>query len=127
MWKYVLAWIPMIPIAIVNGAFRGAWYGKHMRELRAHQLSTLSAVLLFGAYIWFVMRILPPDTAGQAVAIGLVWLGLTVLFEFMFGHYVAGLTWSKLLYDYNLCAGRVWVAVLIWVAVTPYIFYRLQK
>ena len=51
MWKYVLAWIPMVVIAIINGAFREGWYGKHMSELQAHQISTATGVLLFGVYI----------------------------------------------------------------------------
>jgi hypothetical protein len=33
MWKYVLAWIPMVFIAIINGAIREGWYGKHVSEL----------------------------------------------------------------------------------------------
>jgi len=68
-----------------------------------------------------------PDTSKQAITVGLIWLGLTVAFEFLFGHYVVGHPWSKLLYDYNVFAGRVWVAVLIWVTVAPYVLYRLQK
>ncbi len=127
MWKYVLAWIPMVLIAIANGALREATYGKLMSELQAHQISTLSGLLLFSAYIWVVIRIWRPDTSGQAITVGLIWLGLTVAFEFLFGHYVVGQPWSKLLYDYNVFAGRVWVVVLIWVTFAPYVFYRLQK
>jgi hypothetical protein len=127
MLKYVLAWIPMVLIAIANGALREASYGKRMSELQAHQISTLSGLLLFSAYIYVVIRTWRPDTSKQAIIVGLIWLGLTVVFEFLFGHYVAGHPWSKLLYDYNVFAGRVWVVVLIWVTVAPYVFYRLQK
>ena len=127
MLKYVLAWIAMVLIAIANGALREASYGKRMSELQAHQISTLSGVLLFSAYIYVVIRICRPDTSEQAITVGLIWLGLTVAFEFLFGHYVVGHSWSKLLYDYNVFAGRVWVVVLIWVTVAPYVFYRLQK
>jgi len=127
MWKYVLAWIPMVLIAIANGALREESYGKRMSELQAHQISTLSGLLLFSAYIWVVIRIWRPDTSKQAITIGLIWLVLTVAFEFLFGHYVVGQPWSKLLYDYNIFAGRVWVVVLIWVTLAPYVFYRLQK
>ena len=48
MWKYVLAWIPMVFIAIINGAIREGWYSKHVSELQAHQVSTATGVLLFG-------------------------------------------------------------------------------
>src|SRR6516225_2804589 len=77
MWKYVLGWIPMVFIAIANGAIREGWYGKYVSELQAHQLSTATGVLLFGVYIWVLVRIWRPASTGQALTLGLVWLGMT--------------------------------------------------
>jgi len=127
MWKYLLAWVPMVLIAIANAAVREAWYGKHLKELRAHQISTATGVLLFGVYIWVLIHVWRPESPGQAFCVGLTWLGFTVAFEFLFGHFVAGHPWGRLFHDYNLFAGRVWVLVLIWIALAPYLFYRLQK
>ena len=127
MWKYVLAWFPMVAIAIANGALRESWYGQHLSELTAHQISTLTAVGLFGVYIWFVVRLWPPTSAPQAIAVGLLWILMTIAFEFLFGHFVAGHSWERLLQDYNLLAGRVWPLVLVWVAVAPYLFLRMSK
>ena len=121
MWMYLLAWIPMVVIAIANGVLREGWYGKHLSELRAHQVSTVSGVLLFGVYIWVLLRLWSPASAGQALTIGLLWLGMTVAFEFLFGYYVMKRPWSDLLHDYDLFAGRVWVVVLVWVTIAPYI------
>lgn len=126
MWKYILAWIPMVLIAVANGILRVAWYGKGSSELTAHQISSLTGIVLFGFYIWVVIRSWPPDSAMQALAIGLVWLGLTIAFEFLFGHYVAQHPWGRLIYDYNLLAGRIWVIVLLWVTFAPYLFYRMM-
>jgi hypothetical protein len=64
---------------------------------------------------------------GQALTMGLVWLGIPVAFEFLFGHYVAKRSWRELLRDYNLFAGRVWLVVLAWVTIAPYLFYQLQQ
>jgi len=125
--RYLLAWLPMVLIAILNGVLRQAWYAKYMSELRAHQLSTLTGILLFGIYIWSLTRLWKLESSGQALAIGFIWLGLTVVFEFTFGHFVAGHPWRRLLQDYDLLTGRVWVLVLIWVTLAPYLFYRLQK
>ena len=126
MWKYILAWLPMVLIAIANGALREGWYGKYLGELQAHQISVVSGVLLFGIYIWAVIRIWRPESTGHALGIGLMWLVLTGTFEFVFGHYVRGISWSTILHDYNLFSGRLWVVVLVWVTVGPYVFYRLQ-
>ena len=127
MLKYVLAWLLLVMIAMVNGALREGLYGKYLGELRAYQVSTVSGVLLFGVFIWALVRFRRPESSKQAITIGLIWLGLTVAFEFIFMHYVAGRSWDVLLHDYNIFAGRVWVVVLVWVTVAPYVFYRLQK
>jgi hypothetical protein len=127
MLKHVLAWLPLVMIAVINGSLREGLYGKYLSELQAHQVSTGSGVLLFGIYIWALVRIRRPASSKQAINIGVSWLGLTVAFEFLFMHYVAGRSWDTLLNDYNIFDGRVWVVVLVWVMIAPYIFYRLQK
>ncbi|MBM4287027.1 MAG: hypothetical protein FJ135_02555 [Deltaproteobacteria bacterium] len=127
MGKYVLLWLPMVILAIANGVVREAWYGKHVSELPAHQLSTLSGMVLLGLYMWAVLRLWPPATASRAWATGLLWLGLTVAFEFLFGHYAAGHSWSRLLQNYRLWEGRLWVLIPLWVTMAPYLFFRLQR
>ncbi len=127
IWRYILAWIPMIFIGIINGTIREVTYGKYLSELRAHQVSTITGVLLFGFYIWALIHFWSFESPKQALVIGFIWLGLTVTFEFLFGHYIAGHSWSKLLSDYNIFAGRVWIGVLIWIAIAPLLFYRFLE
>ncbi len=57
--------------------------------------------------------------AGDAWAIGLLWILLTVAFEFFFGHYAVGQSWRELLADYNVLRGRVWVLMLLVALVAP--------
>jgi hypothetical protein len=127
MAKYLLAWLPMVFIAIANGALRVATYGTVMPELRAHQLSTAIGAVLVGAYIWVIVRVWPPPSARQALAIGALWAALTVAFEFSFGHLVMGNPWPRLLHDYNLPAGRVWLVFLAWLTIAPWLFRRPQE
>jgi hypothetical protein len=122
--RYILAWFPMILIAIINGTIREVAYSKYLDELRAHQVSTATGVLLFGLYIWVLMHFWRFDSPQQALTVGFIWLGLTVAFEFIFGHYVVGHSWSELLTDYNILTGRLWIVVLIWITIAPLVFYR---
>jgi len=126
-WKYFISWIPGIPIAIINAFFRNTVYLQYMSELRAHQLSTMSFILFYGIYVWFILKWLKMSSAQQALQLGLIWLVLTVIFEFLFGHYVMGNPWASLLHDYNIFAGRIWVIVLIWIAISPGIIYKIQN
>ncbi len=121
--KYFLAWFPMLLLAIGNGALREFVFRKYMGELPAHQLSTFSLLLLFTIYICFVIHWIPPASARQALLIGLFWLALTLLFEFGFGRY-RGNSWERLLADYNLLEGRLWLLIPAWVAMAPWIFTK---
>ncbi len=127
IWRYILAWLPMVLIAIINAGIREYTYAKFLGELRAHQLSTLTGIFALGLYIWLITSIWPIHSTSQAFIIGFIWLGLTLAFEFLFGHYVMHNPWSKLLADYNILAGRVWIFVLIWTAIAPVIFFSMRR
>jgi len=125
--RYVVAWVPMLIIAIANGALRQLTFGRVMSELHAHQLSTVIGSVWIGLFIYVVVRIWPPSSARQAVVIGVIWLLLTVIFEFAFGRWVMHRTWGQLLSDYNLAAGRVWIVFLAWLTTAPYMFFKLRN
>ena len=127
MIRYVLAWVPMLIIAIANGALRQATFAKVMPELRAHQLSTLIGSVLIGVFIWFIIRMWPPPSGRRAVVIGVVWLLLTVAFEFFMGLVLISSPLAQVLQDYNLFGGRVWVLFLTWLTFAPWVFFRLKR
>ena len=123
----LVAWLVMLLVAVGNGVARDLTYGRHLTELQAHQVSTATAILLLGAVVAGFVRLYPPASARHALGIGLLWLGLTVAFEFLFFHYAGGHSWAELLADHDLSQGRVWVLVLVWVALAPYVFFRLRR
>ena len=116
----------MVFLAILNGIFRESVLAERLSDLRAHQLSCLTGLLLFFAYTWLLSLRWPLESASQALIIGVIWLVLTVAFEFSFGHYVAHHSWGRLFQDYNLMAGRLWVLVLLGVAFLPLIVFEIQ-
>ncbi|MEM5790042.1 MAG: hypothetical protein AAGU11_22215 [Syntrophobacteraceae bacterium] len=123
--KYLIGWVPMLLLAMANGAIRDSTYGKRIPEPRAHQISTLTGIVVLGAYIYALTRFWKIESPDQAATIGLIWFALTVCFEFLFGRLVAGQTWEQLFQNYNVFAGRLWPVLLTWITVAPYIFYRL--
>ena len=122
--KYTIAWIPMVFIAIANGAIRQLGYEKLLGALSAHQLSCLTGIILFLLYTGCLSLYWPLESSRQAFTIGLIWLILTIAFEFLFMHYGAKVPWDKLLQDYNILAGRLWVLVLFAVFMAPYMVFR---
>jgi hypothetical protein len=58
--------------------------------------------------------------------VGLLWLLMTLTFEFVIGHFVFRTSWEKLLADYDLSRGRIWPLVLLTCLVSPYIAYYVS-
>lgn len=122
--RYLLVWLLLALVATANGIVRELSYGRVLPELAAHQISSLAAVLASTVVVWIANRRWPIKSSPQAIDIGIIWLSLTIAFEFGFGHFVAGHSWQRLFADYNLLNGRVWSLFLLWVAVLPLIVYK---
>jgi hypothetical protein len=118
--RIILSWVCFVPVAFLNGVIREKWYRPLVGELRAHQISTALASSAFFSWAFFVLRkqVAHLDKR-RLLLIGGSWVGLTMLFEFGFGHYGAKTPWKKLFHDYNLLKGRVWGLFLLTQLVSP--------
>lgn len=125
--RYFLAWFGMMILAIGNGGLRDSFYRPHVGDLAAHQISTAVLIVLFAVYFRLLASIWPIRSAGQAWAIGLMWMAMTFAFEFVLGHYILGHPWSRVLQEYDILAGKVWGLIPLWTLVGPYVFYRLGR
>jgi hypothetical protein len=123
---YIGAWLGLVILAIINGTLREKGYGPLMSELRAHQISTIVGIVFFGTYTWLLSGPVRIETGKQAIAIGSIWLFMTIGFEFGFGHFMMGHSWERLFHDYNILSGRIWILVLLWTAVLPYICFKIR-
>ncbi len=124
---YTCFWFVLMILAIANGAFREKVLLSRYSELRAHQLSTITGSILITAAVFVLHLFRPLDQLTDAIAIGLIWLLMTVAFEFGFGHFVMKKSWPVLLNDYNLKAGRVWALFLIWLVLLPIVLFCMQQ
>jgi len=124
--KYSLAWLGMMFLAIANGGLRDILYKQSLGDLAAHQLATVLLLLLLAAYFRMLAVRWPLASSSQAWSVGLIWLVLTLTFEFGFGHCIVGHSWAHLFHDYNILAGRVWVFVPFWVLTGPVVFLHTR-
>ena len=96
-------WFIMVIVAIMNGAFRNAFINPPLGELAGHIISTimLTCAVIIIVYL-FITKTGIYFTGRDLIIIGVMWFGITVVFEFLFGHYVMGHSWNVLLADYNI-------------------------
>lgn len=123
--RWTSAWAGAAAIGMTNAFLREAAFSG-LGELRAHQLSTITLLMFLAAYMWAVERWERLPSTRTAVQVGVLWAGLTVLFEFAVGLVVTRQPLSQLLGAYDIRAGRVWALVPLWMAVGPAIVRRLH-
>ena len=123
---WLLAWLGGPLIGIANGTARELGYRERVGELRAHQLSTVTAIGLFAAYFEVLSRRWPLPSGRDAATVGGAWLALTIAFEFGFGR-LEGKSWRELLADYDLPHGRLWPLALAWIAAGPAVVRELAR
>jgi len=111
--KSLGVWIILAVSAIVVAIFRIRVLLPPFGEQTAHQLGTFLYIIVQFLIIYLLMRKMKIRDVKTLFGIGILWFFITVIFEFVFGHYVMGHSWQKLFADYNLFNGRLWILVLI--------------
>jgi hypothetical protein len=116
--RHLIAWCAIALAAVANGAARDLVYKPFLGELAAHQLSTLLLMAVIGAAAWFLQARWPLDSARDALLVGALWTLMTLAFECLLGR-LAGHSWEEIASDYDVAAGRVWVAIPFTLLVSP--------
>jgi uncharacterized BrkB/YihY/UPF0761 family membrane protein len=117
--RWVVAWVGAAGVGIVNGALRELAYKDRVGDSKANRISVATLVALLALYFSVLQRRSPLATKRDALSIGAIWVVLTVLFEFGFGHYVDGDSWEELFANYDMTEGNLWVLVLLWIGAGP--------
>lgn len=124
--RATLTWLIFIPIAFLNATIRELVYKPFAGDLAAHQISTVIAAAAFFILAYLRLRNhLQAVNRSSLALIGCMWVAMTVLFEFGMGRLVNGASWDRMLYDYNILEGRIWVLLLVTIFVTPFIVKQL--
>lgn len=123
MIRPAAAWLLVLALAVANGALREAVLLPGFSKPAAYVASgvILSACVLAVAFAlapWMALR----DTR-RALAVGALWLGLTLAFEFGFG-LARGESWSAMLEAYTFKGGNIWPIVLAITFFAPLIALR---
>lgn len=120
-------WLLLLVLAVLNGSARefviNAWIGQHA----SHVVSTIILCIVIVIVASLAISWIGPRTVNDALLIGLLWLMLTMAFEFLAGHYLFGHPWQTLLADYNMFEGRIWPFVLLANLLSPVIAFQVHR
>ena len=120
-------WFLLTISAIIVATFRVGVLLPPFGEQTAHQLGTILFLIVQFVIIYLFIKKLRIKETRTLLGIGIFWVVITIIFEFVFGHFVMGHSWQKLFADYNLLNGRLWVLVLLNNIAAPLISGKILK
>ena len=112
-------WMLMLVGMIANGAVRQGLLIPAVGERAGQAISALTGITIILSVGYLFVRSLSSPEARFLARVAVLWFVLTVAFEFLFGHYVAGDSWSALIANYDVSRGRLWPFVLLSVPAGP--------
>lgn len=119
-------WLVMVVAAILNGLLRDAL----LTPLMGRALSLpLSGIMLSGLVLVVAYALIPfigVMRTGGYLMTGLFWVALTLTFEYVFGHYVAGKSWHEINEIFNLANGDLFILVIIVTVLSPWLAARFR-
>ena len=124
--KAALIWLLIACLAIGNGIVRESLFAPQFGMAVALPLSgiTLSVIIFVVTYVAF--SFLAATSQSACIAVGVQWVIMTLAFEFLFGHYVAGKSWVDLLQVFNLASGDLMLLVLLVSLLSPCFVARIK-
>lgn len=125
--KTSMIWLIIALLAIINGLFRENVLVGMIGPNMAVPVSgiTLSMIVLIVTYVSFPL--FGKHHALTYFVIGLQWVLMTLLFEFIFGHYVMGKSWFSLLQVFDIMKGDLFIIVLIVSLFSPLLVAKIKK
>ena len=127
IWRGVVVWCGIIIVEVFHGIARTVFLAPLVGDFRARQIAVFTGSILILIVAAAFVGWIRPARVGEAVAVGIVWLVLTLAFEIAFGRYVVGAPWSRIAADYDLLRGGLLPIGLVVLTLAPLIAARVRR
>jgi hypothetical protein len=117
--KAILVWLLIIVVESVHGVLRNLFVAPSIGDFAARQAGVFIGSALILLVAWLMAPWLNLGSRAHFAYAGLLWVGLTVAFEFALGA-MMGLSWERISSDYNVAKGGLLPLGLVVMAFAPY-------
>ncbi len=108
----IWVWVAFFVLAVLNGLLRDSLYVPELGNMAGRILGTLIQVGAMAVVMWlFLRRNRERLTRLRTIELGLLWLSLSLFFEFAVSHWVMEESWEPIRAHYNFLEGRFHVLV----------------
>jgi len=123
--KATLVWLLIIVVESVHGVLRNLFVAPAIGDFESRQAGVFIGSALILLIAWLTAPWLNLNGRAQFAGVGLLWVGLTLVFEFSLG-VAMGLSWERITSDYNIAKGGLLPLGLVVMAIAPYAGARLR-
>jgi hypothetical protein len=110
----------------IHGTLRVLALQPRVGELPARQIGSVTGSLLILAIATLTVRWIGARSRRDLARVGLLWLGLMLLFEVLLGRLAAGYSWDRIAADYDPRRGGLMAFGLALLAVAPLLAARFR-
>jgi hypothetical protein len=122
-----IVWLFIMLAEVIHGAIRGMFLVPVAGDFRSRQIGVFTGSAIIILITITCIRWIRPTGKRQLLAIGLFWLFLMIGFEVSFGWFVMGLTWERIISDYNMAEGGLLPIGMLVLAASPLIAAKVRN
>ena len=119
-------WLLIMLAAIANGVLREALLEPALGPDPALPLSGGLLALIIFAISWLCVPFIGRNGTATWLAVGLLWVTLTLVFEYLFGHFVAGIPWREIGRVFDVHSGNLFSMDLLVAFLSPWLAAHLR-
>lgn len=122
----MLVWLAIIAAETIHGIARGLLLVPAVGDQRSRQIGVFIGSAIIFAIAWLTIRWISARKTGELLLVGIVWVVLTFTFEIGLG-WVIGFSWERIFSDYDIGAGGLMMAGLLFMLFAPFLAARSRK
>ncbi len=119
-------WLLIVIAAIINGVIREKLIVPMAGIETALPLSGITLSIIIFLISLISISFIGAMETKTFLAIGVLWVLLTLSFEFLFGHYVVGKSWKEIMQVFNMQKGDLFIVVLFVTALSPWVAAKIR-
>jgi hypothetical protein len=127
LYRGFAVWLLIVIAESVNGTLREMFLVPVLGVSTAKILSFLAALIIISTIALLTIRWIGAVTTFQLLLIGIMWAGLMLSFEWALGQFVLGVSFEKIVAEYDLRQGGLMAIGMLILIFIPMIAYRIRR
>ncbi len=122
-----LVWLLIIFAESVHGTLRQIFLVPAIGDFSARRIAFFTGMLLIFLIAWLYVRWIRAENVKQLLLVGLLWAGLTLLFELGLGFFVLNYSSERILEDYDVSRGGLMAFGLAYMIFAPFLAAKIRE